>query len=57
MAGRGTYRPEALKHIQVDIVVGELMVDGHVGLRLGEEGGIRHGGGCEAPSTSVRGEA
>jgi hypothetical protein len=52
-----TYGPEALKHVQVDIVLGELVVDTKVGIRRSEHGGIgqvrdRHRG----PATEERGE-
>ena len=33
-----TYGPQALEDVQVDIVLRELMVNGHVALGLGEEG-------------------
>lgn len=52
---RRTYSPEALEDVQMDIVLGELVVDGEVALGLGEEGGIGHGGGCGAPSMVVEG--
>jgi hypothetical protein len=57
--GRGgrnwsTYSPEALEDVQMDIVLGELMVDSHVALGLGEEGRVGHGGGCGAPSMKRR---
>jgi hypothetical protein len=37
-----TYSPETLEDVQVNIVLGQLIVDTEIGIRSGQESGIRH---------------
>lgn len=46
LSRRKTYSPETLENVEMDIVLGEFLVDAEESLGRRKKSGIRHGGHC-----------